>query len=138
MNLYLVRFREGRKIQGVFWAQSKAALWDAVDEMADPALFEMAKITKPGGVYHDVPLDEQPPYPSRSDFPPGQAGDDAYCDQSDKAWPPAFNQCGEFLMHMIDGQDDLRWTPFDHFDEGVGMLARIRRTQARKNNRETA
>ena len=116
MNLYLIRKQGSLQIHGIFWANNHGDLWDAVDEMADPVEFEWSKITKPGGIWHDVPFKD-----CKS---AKQMSEDEY-EYDDFAHHP-FDHRGEHLDEMISRQGEYKWTRFDAFDEGHGLLARIR------------
>ncbi|WP_434612153.1 hypothetical protein [Tabrizicola sp. M-4] len=116
MNLYLVRKHGSFQIHGIFWANNHADLWDAVDEMADPVEFEWSKITKPGGIWHDVPFEH---CKDTAQWGEGHNPSDDFC---------LHGLCrpGEYLTGMVSNQDQHEWTRFDAFDEGHGLLARIR------------
>jgi hypothetical protein len=132
MKLYLVREFGTTKIHGIFWAETPAALWDAVDEMADPVFFEWAEIVSPGGVWRDESLSEVEGVPERDKFPDGDAGEQAFDKAYCKVLSFGFTRWGDHMFGMMDDQDEWVWERFDAADEGVGMVARaIRRARAR-------
>lgn len=125
MQLFLVREAGTTKVHGIFWAETPAALWDAVDEMADPSRFEWAEIADFGGVWREEELDEALPVPDRADFPPGDDGDGAFGDAYSKALSFGVSGWGENLLQMISNQGEHEWTRFDFADKGDGMIARV-------------
>lgn len=125
MKLYLVREAETTKVHGIFWASNPAGLWDAVDEMADPAEFEWTQVTMPSGVWRDETLNEALAIPDRGDFPETDEGEEAFDEAFDRALEFGFISWGDHLRAMIIRQDEHVWTRFDYADEGVGVVARI-------------
>ena len=112
MNIYLVREAGTTKIHGVFWANNPAELWEAVDEMSDPSAFEFAKIREPGGIWHEMPMLEV--------LPSTQSGEDGHILHP-------LTLPGEHLCYQIFSQSKHKWTRFDYADEGVGILAQLKR-----------
>ena len=105
MISYIVRRKETSELLGLYVAQTIGILWDAVDEIGDPSLYEWATI-KNGGIY--FPNDEW---------------------TEDTGELPA--QPSEHLFErLIDKK--ARWTAFDYTDEGEGLSARIRRARIRR------
>lgn len=121
MKIYAVREAGTYKFHGIFWAKSAADLWDAVDEMGDPAFFEYAKIRRPGGLWHGKSNDET--------TATGQIGD--IDDESDSHFMHPLEHMGELLGEMLFTMDRHIWTPFDTANEGVGLVARAMK-EARK------
>lgn len=114
MDVYLVRRVSDKGILGVFWG-SPATVWDTVDELGDPCIFEAAKIG-PGAIYID----------GASEPVWGQY-DDAAEDCYEVEGPEDFTGYtpSELLSNAIHDQKTLKWKRLDYTDEGVGMLRRI-------------
>ena len=50
-NVYMLRAIGTKEIHGVFWSPNRQCLFQSVDEMASPFLFEFAKLPAYGGVW---------------------------------------------------------------------------------------
>jgi hypothetical protein len=113
MKLYLVREAGTTKVQGVFWAHTPAGLEHAVEEMADPALFEWAQITSLGGVWRAQERDVGLAIPDCRDFPLSRRGEAAFGQAFDRALDFGFSNFSERLIEMLANQDSHHWTRFD-------------------------
>lgn len=115
MTPYYVRAAGTNKIQGVFWARNLDDLWDAVDEMCDPYGLEYANPRRPGGLWHELPLDDTPESKcgTEPDFEDGFV------------ITPVGERTGEITQLELQGEEQLTWTPFDCATKGHGMIARI-------------
>lgn len=142
MKVFLVRTIEGKHIQGVFWAASTADLWDAVDEMGDPAYCEYAEMIQPSGLWHDIPYKDCPVLPETlSHECPAEtrARADILCAQcvrEEAEFKRYFKKMklvrsGELFPWHKDDQDDLEWEEFDYATEGEGLIARIMRSTSK-------
>lgn len=136
MRLYLVREAGTTKVHGIFWAETPTALWDAVDEMADPVKFEWAEVISFGGAWREESLSEIEGIPDRESFPPGEEGEKGFDEAYSKALSFGFSCWGENLLEMMTEQDEHHWERFDAADEGVGMIARAQQ-RARARTRES-
>lgn len=124
MNLYLVREAGTTKVHGIFWADNAAALWDAVDEMADPAFFEWTEIEQASGVWRDEALEEARPIPDRGAFPESAEGEETFDTALNKALAFGFSTFGDRFWQAVVYQEEREWTRFDYADQGVGVIAR--------------
>lgn len=113
MKIYVVREYGVNKIHGFFWAKNLDDLWDAVDEMADPYLFEYMALTRPGGLWHEISMnDVKVTAPSDDD------------DEGFGVHPVGDRMSETTYDELIDGH---KWVRFDAFNEGHGVLARIKK-----------
>lgn len=112
MKIYLIREAGTTKIHGIFWAKNPADLWDAVDYMSDPPVFEHAEIRSAGGIWHDFACDET------------KATDQSDDSEDDFVFHP-MSQTSDAVFEVALGQTTHQWVRFDYTDEGVGLLARI-------------
>jgi hypothetical protein len=113
MDVYLVRRIEDKGVLGIFWG-SKADVWDAVDELGDPPIYEAARL-KPGAVYFEGP--QEPIWQQFEGM--SEEGPDHGLEDFSGYTPSGSLSC------QIREQDKLRWKQLDHTDEGVGLLRRI-------------
>lgn len=111
-GVYLVRTIETGLFQGIFWAESKADLWDTFDEFGDPFGHEFARLEAPGALCAPGAGVEVRQWSDAED-------DEA----EDISW--AGFEMSESLIEAAYRLDDLSWQPFCAADEDYGMLARI-------------
>lgn len=115
MHVYLVRRIADKGILGVFWG-SPEEVWNTVDELCDPCIFEAAKIDS-GAIFIDGPTE-----------PVWQQYDDTDEDGTITHGPEDFS--GYTPSEMLDGvirdQSLLTWKRLDYADEGAGILRQIR------------
>jgi len=107
--VYLVRCVDTKLFQGIFWAESKADLWDTFDQFGDPLGFEFAAISGPGALCH----------PDEGIVVRQRGNDDEGGDASWTDFEP-----DERLAESMYSQDNLKWIPFCAADEEYGMIAR--------------
>lgn len=104
MKVYLVREAGTTKVHGIFWADSIHDLFWAVDEMADPCVFEYAKLNRPSGIWTPKPMDEVEASSQFKDTP-----DD---EDFEGFGLESFDQEGDHLMDAVFDQGQLRWRTF--------------------------
>lgn len=115
MKVYIVRDVKTKRFQGVFWANSKAEIWDTFDEFGDPYGYEFACLKNPGALVHPSDGVAIPQW--------GDADDDE--DAPDMSWAE-FRESECFLVDLMC-QNRMKWEPFCHAGEKYGLLARIKR-----------
>jgi hypothetical protein len=103
MKIYLVREAGTTKIHGVFWANCIDRLWDAVEEMGDPSLFEYSRVKGGGGVWTSLNLSSTPEIPQFW-------GNDDF--RGDEDFEPCFNMHGDALFLAMHNQILMEWKRF--------------------------
>lgn len=102
MATYVVRNRETKAVLGLVAAPTLADLWNSVDEVADPCLYEWARITHGGLLF---PRQEYGPF-----------------DDDHPSEPLDVSADDHLSMFLIEKR--RKWTALDRADEGEGMIAR--------------
>ncbi len=114
MYVYLVRRIADKGVLGVFWG-SPESVWNTVDELGDPCIFEAAKIDS-GAIYIDG-----------SSEPIWQQFDDMAEEEEVTESPKDFSSYipSESLSLLIRDQSLLRWRRFNYADEGAGIIQQV-------------
>jgi len=115
MCVYLVRDIETKLFQGVFWASSKAELWDTFDEFGDPYGYEFAEIRRAGAIVHPGRGFKVQQWEELSDSEAEVA--------RGVSWRSF--EASESLSDVLYYQSRLNWEPFCAADEDYGMIARV-------------
>ena len=116
MNVYAVREFGVNKIHGFFWAKNLDDLWLAVDEMADPVLFEYLKLKDRGGLWHTLDMQK--------------VNETSHGNEDDEGF--GIHPMGDMFSDITFGElvDRKGWVRFDSVFEGHGMLGQMRRKEA--------
>ena len=121
MGTYLVRHKETKEIQGIFWG-TKAEIWDTMDELGDPADCEYAPLSH-GALYTALQYGKGLRYPQADK---GEINDET----TDFDWSQF--SISERFWEEIAVQTKLKWKSFDFANEGVGLIKRIRDEREKK------
>lgn len=110
MKVYLIRRIETKGVLGIYWANSISALWDTIDEVGDPGIYEYTVLRDAGGLFFP---DEEPVI---ADYD----NDDENADDADISWAEAVPS--ECFSEAIFFQDRYKWIAMPHTDEPGGMV----------------
>ena len=112
-GVFLVRSIETKLFQGIFWASSKADLWDTFDQFGDPYGYEFARMEHCGALCHPGAGVEVKQW------------DDSEDDDADLSFSwSGFNEDEHFMTALHD-QSCLMWEPFCAANEDYGLIARL-------------